>query len=429
LGLLTENAFSQKKNDLNLVLDIVNAKNPPKTIPEFLKKLPKSLLSQYAIQFSGLGLQKASLDNPRVFLYDLKGGMVISFNNDPWHSQYNELEILSYNRKKEEFELSEISFKNKTLPKVSLNPSICLACHQSGYGQSSYVRPIFGSFNNWQGLFGGRPLETEESEKEINYIEKFNTNQRASYHSESNRYSYLEKSFPLNQLESQEMINRPNHQMMNLLMFYHSRSIQKKMEKNILYQSILPWMGLFYFDSHVNGITPFGDLKISDLEKNGCFEKNPYLKMKFISLIDLFKQHLKKNNIYFNVDEAGSLKLQSVFEGMGYPLQALQMSMGIEKNKSFLIDKEILSPFAVLPGFILNDFYQIYLRDISSFKLNSINSEDIFTKLGVHTTEAKYIQELNEINPLKKINFDATQSNQCSEFYEKMIPLMEKSLK
>lgn len=425
---LSFTAFSQEKPDLNFITKIIESEEPPQNISQFLREMPEQFLSQYTIQFSGFGLQKASETNPRVFLFDLKEGIVLTYNNDPQHLQYNEIEILSYNRAKEEFELSEITFKENENPKIVNNPPLCLACHQTGYGKTAYVRPIFNSFNSWTGFFGGVPLKGEELKKEINYIKKFNKKQKSSSDSDLNRYSLLNKPFPLVHTDEKNMENRPNHQLMNLLMFYNSRSIQKKISRNKLYKTVLPWFNLFYFDEKVNGSDQFGVINTNILDKKGCFKKNPENKDKLENLFSQIQDELRKNNAYFERSDSSTLKLLSLYQGMGYPLQSLNMSLGQDEKKYFLVDEKMNSPFVVIPGFLKFDFFKEFLEADPLFKLTDESARNILLAQGVLGNE-EYVKILDEINPSNKIIFESGDENKCSSFYERMIPIFEKSLK
>lgn len=126
-----------------------NSQDSPKSVQDFLKKIPSIYKEKFAVQYSSRGLQGATEKNPRIVMFGATAQTVIAFNGDPSRPGFNTIEGFSYSKKNKAFEFFEVNFNKKN--ELQINPASCKLCH--GANQ----HPIFGSYYglaDWTGFYG-----------------------------------------------------------------------------------------------------------------------------------------------------------------------------------------------------------------------------------------------------------------------------------
>ncbi|MGE0615029.1 MAG: hypothetical protein AB7P04_05285, partial [Bacteriovoracia bacterium] len=122
-----------------------------RSIDALLPELPREYRKFYTFIFRTESLQSEGVDemHPRVVLYGPDAKLILTYTRGvPGH---DELEILSFNSAKKEFELRSLGFDGVTPPlaePVKVNPPRCTKCHLDS------PRPIFEPYNLWAGVYG-----------------------------------------------------------------------------------------------------------------------------------------------------------------------------------------------------------------------------------------------------------------------------------
>lgn len=150
---------------------------------ELLPELPYDLRSNFVAMFDSRSRQGASMEKPRIIMFGKDGKILMSFNGDSTHSNFNRLELIQFNEEKKNFEFFEIGFpivrdSNGRAVRPDKNPSSCLRCHGAD------PHPIWNSYNNWPGAFGSGDDFLEGNE--LSAFENFLTARRSM-----DRYSAL----------------------------------------------------------------------------------------------------------------------------------------------------------------------------------------------------------------------------------------------
>ena len=145
-----ENADDFQWSDLEQILAAsVAAKDP---IAAVLAQLPPDLLSNHTFLYDPKGHQKGSYEYPRAILFSPDGKLIITFNGDPKHQGYAELEIMRADA--DQFTLFEW-IPTKGAGALQQNPALCLGCHQDPNSERPIdPKPIWPAYARWQGAYG-----------------------------------------------------------------------------------------------------------------------------------------------------------------------------------------------------------------------------------------------------------------------------------
>jgi len=126
------------------------------SVEEALALLPPEMRINYTLVHLSRSIQQGSLESPRVLLFGTDARLVVTFNGSPEETNYDKLELLSFDDATETFELRSIEFGD-TVHFSEANPTVCTACHRAD------PQPIwkdYGSPNEssghgqWKGTYG-----------------------------------------------------------------------------------------------------------------------------------------------------------------------------------------------------------------------------------------------------------------------------------
>lgn len=133
----------------------------PETFLIEWKKLKPEYFSNYVLGYRSRSLQKSSPTHPRALTFNKNADLVISFNGNPEHKGYKNLELMHFNHDTKSFEFFEMSFANRRAQLSEVNPKKCLACHQSSARTDVDPRPNWEPYNVWSGFYGSLDDNTE----------------------------------------------------------------------------------------------------------------------------------------------------------------------------------------------------------------------------------------------------------------------------
>jgi hypothetical protein len=128
-----------------------------RSVEDALALLPAELRLHYTLVYQTRSIQQASLQSPRAILFGTDAKLIVSFNGSPEQSNYDKLEILSFDDASETFALHSIAFDGGPPTFSEANPAVCTACHRSA------PQPIwkdYGTPNDpsghgqWPGTYG-----------------------------------------------------------------------------------------------------------------------------------------------------------------------------------------------------------------------------------------------------------------------------------
>ena len=170
----TDNNETIQKNS-DVVRTFFNAlkRNPFLKLHQAIELLPIELKSNYALLFESRSLQEASYQYPRVILFAPSADGIFAFNGHAAQRGSNSLEMLTFDRKKNVFQLQEIVFKQGQAMEFSqINPAKCVSCHGSD------PRPLWETDSFWPGAYGGKndleiTLTNNYSQNEIDGFKRF----------------------------------------------------------------------------------------------------------------------------------------------------------------------------------------------------------------------------------------------------------------
>lgn len=149
-----ENHLYTDKSD---IVDILKSK--PKSLLDFVSRLPADFLKNYAIVFDSKGFESrrghpATEEKPRVIVFSPDGRLVVTFQEG-----VDAFEMISFNSNNPkapvEMYRHEFSNENDVLGPETLNPVSCLNCHKKNEDPSSGPRWNWDSYFVWQGTFLG----------------------------------------------------------------------------------------------------------------------------------------------------------------------------------------------------------------------------------------------------------------------------------
>lgn len=124
------------------------------TLEGSLELLPDSFFEHYVLMYRSRSLQQSSYLHPRAILFGKSSRFILTFNGNPKHRGYNNLEMIQYREKEHRWEFREIEFIEGEKPRFSnANPAKCLECHQSPKRQGVDPRPNWEPYNFWPGAY------------------------------------------------------------------------------------------------------------------------------------------------------------------------------------------------------------------------------------------------------------------------------------
>ena len=127
------------------------------SVGDALALLPAELRLNYTLVYQTHSIQQASLESPRAILFGTDARLIVTFNGSPDQSNYDKLEILSFDDASESFALHSIAFDGGPPTFSEANPAVCTACHRAA------PQPIwkdYGTPNDesghgqWPGTYG-----------------------------------------------------------------------------------------------------------------------------------------------------------------------------------------------------------------------------------------------------------------------------------
>lgn len=157
--------------------ELITSKNIT-TIEDLIPELPKSYLEGYTLAYASRSLQGASFLNPRAILFGSDANLVMTFNGSAVQNNFNNLEIMEFDKTKKVFTFQDIEFQKGTPAKFSQkNPESCLKCH----GQDP--KPIWEGYPLWAGIYGSANDSLSVTEKKYFslYREAAKTHPRYKY--------------------------------------------------------------------------------------------------------------------------------------------------------------------------------------------------------------------------------------------------------
>jgi len=210
--------------DLSAFRDLVSAGND--TPEKIIAALPDDFRGNASFIYQSRSIQASSPSHPRAILWDEQTGFAMGFNGDSSLKGYQTIEMEGIDR-----ESGQIHFYNVDFPlrrdregRAELNiqePKVCLACH----GQNA--RPIWHSFPNWTGAYGG--FNDLIQDDEVSDFESFREES-----SRDLRYRSLKIPQLASELEQQGtpigLENRPNMRLGALLSRMNALRIRKLLE-------------------------------------------------------------------------------------------------------------------------------------------------------------------------------------------------------
>ncbi len=143
-----------------------------KTIEELLAELPANFKNHYTLLKKSSAVQEASLESPRAVVYGETGELTMTFNSNPDHGGYNDVEFLAFDKEKNEFELRVISFVGGEVIFSEKNPTQCTHCH----GISP--RPLWDNYPSWKNSYGSNSDMLTPEEENILKSEIFREHSR-----------------------------------------------------------------------------------------------------------------------------------------------------------------------------------------------------------------------------------------------------------
>lgn len=133
------------------------------SIEELLPALPAEFRERYLLMHRSRSLQQSSPTHPRVIMIGGDASFVLTFNGDPLHRGYENLEMMQFRPETQSFEFRELSFRNGRARLSEANPSKCLRCHQSPTRSNVDPRPNWEPYNNWPGGYGAHDGRIQSS--------------------------------------------------------------------------------------------------------------------------------------------------------------------------------------------------------------------------------------------------------------------------
>lgn len=166
--------------------------NDVRTVEDFLCALPEAFRANYVLASNSRSLQQSSHENPRAILFNRSNPtkLIVSFNGDPKHRGYSNVEIIrEKDRKAGTIELIDIAFDGSRHPTITKDPVSCVACHGTRISQADR-RLLFDANPFWEGFYGLSvvPFDTLKSKVATEKLQFASFQAQAKHHS---RYRFL----------------------------------------------------------------------------------------------------------------------------------------------------------------------------------------------------------------------------------------------
>ena len=154
------NSSNDKVVSVESLRDLIRSCNV-RRMEDLLDLLPRRLRSRVIVSYRGHGLQTASVEFPRIFMFEPDGSFVATFNGHPSQAKFLDLEMIQYRKGAKKFELFNLNFARDRgvrtgAPRWSRsNPKECIGCH----GQDP--RPFWDTWSLWAASRGGEMTQTK----------------------------------------------------------------------------------------------------------------------------------------------------------------------------------------------------------------------------------------------------------------------------
>ncbi|MBC7384757.1 MAG: hypothetical protein H7301_01180 [Cryobacterium sp.] len=135
-------------------LDRLEIQNPS-SLEQALLSLPPRMLSRFSLVYRSSSMQTASYEKPRAILYSNRADFVVGMTGMHRSLADRSMEMMQFNQANQSFELFSLEFPLKRdrqgrIVRPEKNPAVCLSCHGAN------PMPIWGSYLNWEGVYGSR---------------------------------------------------------------------------------------------------------------------------------------------------------------------------------------------------------------------------------------------------------------------------------
>jgi len=119
----------------------------PKTVEEFLEKLPLVYRSHFTLMYDSRSMHKATPEAPRIIFFGPDARLLTGVSTDKTDPRHNIVELIQFEPAQSKFSFHEISF-DSALPQVNHAPQKCQNCHGSD------LRPNWEPYDAWPGAYG-----------------------------------------------------------------------------------------------------------------------------------------------------------------------------------------------------------------------------------------------------------------------------------
>ena len=218
--------------DIEALKDLVKQEDI-RTVDRFIEALPTEYLDNYTLVYDSLSLQEGSKRNPRAILFGTDAKLVMTFNGDSSHAQYQAVEVMQFREDIDAFELMSVKFDGSRAEFSEPNPEVCKSCHGDP-GQ-----PIWSSYEydsehavHWPGAYGSVHDAPQLNQQEAEAFRQYQVNAK-----EHARYGKLKTQsrfsewYPYGKGPLQHRL-RPNNRLGNLLARWQARYLVARIQKS-----------------------------------------------------------------------------------------------------------------------------------------------------------------------------------------------------
>jgi len=132
------------------ISDFLDHTKKPVTMADFLGALPDSHRDNVVFVHRSHSLHKSSPEFPRQIIFGNDARFLLAISALPEDSENDVAEFAEYNDHTGTYHFGTIDFDPELeKPALNLNPRLCNTCH------TSTPRPIWGSYHQWPGVYGG----------------------------------------------------------------------------------------------------------------------------------------------------------------------------------------------------------------------------------------------------------------------------------
>lgn len=121
--------------------------NSPKTVEDFLEKLPLVYRSHFTLMYDSRSMHKATPEAPRIIFFGPDARLLTAVSTDRTDPRHNIVELIQFEPSQSKFSFHEISF-DSAQPQVNHAPQKCQNCHGSD------LRPNWEPYDAWPGAYG-----------------------------------------------------------------------------------------------------------------------------------------------------------------------------------------------------------------------------------------------------------------------------------